>query len=231
MNDVIGAVSLSNITAATDYQVRNLALTFSIAIVQPTSEMTSEQSVVKFLHRPAYCDCALLAKDAPGPLYASRTVLSNASPFFRTMFKGKWADSRQGTETPIQFTTWHAPAVALALIHIYSGWLPGMVLPKGTKQLVREFACDPDTLEYPTWRNLFELSQMLELKPLTLAVNRQLVEMLEAQYRDLANAEAAQAHRFSDESDDDEAAPPGSVEGAVKDLDHVEQEAPAFSAV
>ncbi|KAJ3367963.1 hypothetical protein GGF31_006919 [Allomyces arbusculus] len=93
-----------------------------------------------------------------------------------------------------------------------------MALPKVTKRLVREFSCDPDSLRYPVWRNLFELSQMLELKPLTLAVNRQLVKMLETQYLDLMNAEAAP-------NDDDEAELSCGEEEVTKGPDHVEQEA------
>ncbi|KAJ3351972.1 hypothetical protein GGF32_004023 [Allomyces javanicus] len=102
------------------------------------------------------------------------------------MFKGEWAESRQGTDTPIQIMTWHA--------RDYSHLL-GL---------------------------LFELAQMLELKPLMLAVNRQLADMLEAQFRDLVTAEAVPAHQFS-ESDDDEAEPSGGAEGAAKSPDQVEQ--------
>ncbi|KAJ3360562.1 hypothetical protein GGF32_008304 [Allomyces javanicus] len=145
---------------------------------------------IAFLNDPALSDCAFLAKDAPEPLYASRMMLSRSSSFFRTMFSGDWAESAGKTKDPIKFTSWHAAAVALTFIHIYSGWLPGTPLPKGARRRVRSFMCNPDTLEYPTWRNMFELAQMLELKLLTLAINRQLVALLEAQFQELKATKA-----------------------------------------
>ncbi|KNE59730.1 hypothetical protein AMAG_05194 [Allomyces macrogynus ATCC 38327] len=156
-----------------------------------------------FLNDPTLCDCYFLAKDAPGPLYASLMMLARASPFFRTMFSGDWAESAPKTEDPIKFTSWHAAAVALTFIHIYSGWLPGTPLPKGALKRVRSFSCDPTKLEYPTWRNMFELAQMLELKALTLAINRQLVALLEAQFQELGATKATCGVRDEDfESND-----------------------------
>ncbi|KAJ3351970.1 hypothetical protein GGF32_004021 [Allomyces javanicus] len=224
LNDIAGAFTIPNVTSGTDLQAWNLELTLTFHGAHPTSDPMPGRHLAKFLHRRAYCDCSLLAMNAPGPLYASRTVLSSVSPFFRAMFKGEWAELRQGTDTPIQFMTWRAPVVVLAIIYICSGWLPGMVLPKESKRLVREFVCDPATFDFLIWRELFERAQMLELKPLMLAVNRQLADMLEAQFRDLVTAEAVPVHQFS-ESDDDEAEPSGGAEGAAKSPDQVEQAA------
>ncbi|KNE71758.1 hypothetical protein AMAG_16062 [Allomyces macrogynus ATCC 38327] len=209
---ICAVTPLNNVASSIDNTVSSVSLEFAITLT-PTDPPASciDQTLVvphslgfiAFLNDPALCDCAFLTKDAPAPLYASRMMLARSSPFFRTMFSGDWAESANSKD-PIKFTSWHAPAVALTFIHIYSGWLPGTPLPKGARKRVRSFACDPDTLEYPTWRNMFELAQMLELKALTLAINRQLVASLEAQFQDLKATKATYGVRDEDFESDDE---------------------------
>ncbi|KNE58926.1 hypothetical protein AMAG_04460 [Allomyces macrogynus ATCC 38327] len=65
---------------------------------------------------------------------------------------------------------WDAPAVALAFIHIYSGWTPDQpTLPAQT----------PEDL------HLFELAQYPQLKTLANAVNCKLISLLEEQSQEL----------------------------------------------
>ncbi|KAJ3360580.1 hypothetical protein GGF32_008323, partial [Allomyces javanicus] len=171
----ICAVSpLHGVSISTNDTISSVSLDFTITLtpidppapcIDQTLLVPHSLGFIAFLNDPALCDCAFLAKDAPEPLYASRMMLARSSPFFRTMFSGDWAESAKFKD-PISFTSWHAAAVALTFIHIYSGWLPGTPLPKGARKRVRSFSCNPDTLEYPTWRNMFELAQMLELKAL-----------------------------------------------------------------
>ncbi|KAJ3361293.1 hypothetical protein GGF32_007603 [Allomyces javanicus] len=81
------------------------------------------------------------------------------------------------------------PTVVLVFVHIYSGWLPGSLLPKGAQKVVHDFECDPASLDFATWHNMLSLAQMLELKALTLGINRHLVTLLEDQFKELAAVE------------------------------------------
>ncbi|KAJ3357322.1 hypothetical protein GGF32_001116 [Allomyces javanicus] len=145
-------------------------------------------SLLHFFHDPSVSDCAFLTKGSDTLLYATRVVLMRASPYFRSMFTGPWAESALAvTKDPIPFTAWDAPAVVLAFIHIYSGWTPDQpALPAQTSEdLLMDFSCDPATLSFSMWRHLLELAQYLRLKPLALAVNRKLISLLEEQSREL----------------------------------------------
>ncbi|KAJ3373651.1 hypothetical protein GGF31_000495 [Allomyces arbusculus] len=91
------------------------------------------------------------------------------------------------SQSPIPFTSWGAPAVALAFVHIYSGWTPNAPsLPEDVPEdLVIDFSCDPGTLDEDAWRHLLKLARFLGLKSLALAVNRNLVALIEEQYSEL----------------------------------------------
>ncbi|KAJ3367962.1 hypothetical protein GGF31_006918 [Allomyces arbusculus] len=209
---VCAVALLNDVATSNNNSISNASLDFSITLtpIDPPALCIDQSLLVPhslgflaFLNDPTLCDCSFLAKDALEPLYASRMMLARSSPFFRTMFSGDWAESANAKD-PISFTSWHAAAVALTFIHIYSGWLPGTPLPKGARKRVRAFACDPDTLEYPTWRNMFELAQMLELKALMLAINRKLVTLLEDQFQELRATKATCGVRDEDLESDGE---------------------------
>ncbi|KAJ3360240.1 hypothetical protein GGF32_008587 [Allomyces javanicus] len=141
---------------------------------------------LRFLRDPDVCVCSFLVKGPEAPLFAARVVLARAraSPYFRNMFSGPWAETQ--SKDPISFTSWDAPAVALAFVHIYAGWRPDIPLPEPTPaELVADFSCDPATLPFATWRNLFELAQYLGLKELAIATSRKLIVLIEEQARDL----------------------------------------------
>ncbi|KAJ3367965.1 hypothetical protein GGF31_006921 [Allomyces arbusculus] len=108
-------------------------------------------------------------------------------PYFKAMFSGDWAKAETVRTGPIQFTAWSAPAVALAFIHIYSGWTPDVAFPTHTPtDPVADFACDPAMLSFATWRHLLDLAQCLGLKEFAMSVNRKLIALLEEQSRELA---------------------------------------------
>ncbi|KAJ3351966.1 hypothetical protein GGF32_004017 [Allomyces javanicus] len=163
-----------------------IAVTWSVSehtVVTRTSMVPEPLGFLRFLGDKHVSDCAFLAKGSDAPIFASRLMLARSSLFFRLMFSGPWRES--STTAPIPFDSWHAASVVLMLIHIYSGWLPGQFLPFNiSAQLLGAFAYDPAKVEYPTWRNFLELAQMLELKLLTLAINRHLVTLLNDQYRE-----------------------------------------------
>ncbi|KNE72072.1 hypothetical protein AMAG_16010 [Allomyces macrogynus ATCC 38327] len=140
-----------------------------------------------FLHDPDVCDCSVLAKGVDTPLHASRVILMQASPLFRTMLC-LWVESTKlATKEPISFTSWYAPAVAFVFIHIYSGWTPDQpALPESTPEdLIDDFACDPATLDEDAWRHLLQLARFLGLKLLAMAVYRKLMKLLEEQFEEL----------------------------------------------
>ncbi|KNE72677.1 hypothetical protein AMAG_16436 [Allomyces macrogynus ATCC 38327] len=211
-NDVL-AVTTIQVRTAKSMQVTDLTLQVSFSLHDPSMapgltttsmppmDKCKGNDLLKSLNDLAISDCAFSTKNTTTLLYASRAILAAKSSFFRTMFKGTWAESARGaTLEPIQFDSWEGAAVALVLVHLYSGWLPGEPLPKFTRKLVRDFACDPNALDFATWRNMFDLARMLELKELMLAINRQLVAHLEEEFVEIKNmAEAAEEERDDDE--------------------------------
>ncbi|KNE64336.1 hypothetical protein AMAG_09363 [Allomyces macrogynus ATCC 38327] len=131
-------------------------------------------------------DCTLQARDAPYALHVSRVMLARASPYFRDLFS-------TSTDRDITLTDWSAPAVALAVIHMYAGWVPPHALPDGSPSaVVRDFACDPAGVKYATWRHLFDLAHWLGLKQLALAANRQCAAVLDAEFREVEMEEEPQ---------------------------------------
>ncbi|KAJ3348501.1 hypothetical protein GGF32_006142, partial [Allomyces javanicus] len=175
---------------------------------QPGQEASSRGPVVvpaslglaRFLHNPDVSDCSFSVGGTATPLHASRILLMRASRFFYRMFSGPWAEAAAARTEHISFTTWSAPAVALAFLHIYSGWTPSQPsLPAHTPAaLMTDFACNPGTLSFATWRQLGDLAQFLELKDLALAVNGKQIALLQEQTRELA----AMPDVHSDDDDD-----------------------------
>ncbi|KAJ3358481.1 hypothetical protein GGF32_000384 [Allomyces javanicus] len=130
-----------------------------------------------------------LNKWVDAPLYASRVLLMRASPIFCHMFSGPWAESAKvATKEPISFVAWEAPAVALAFIHIYSGWMPdhGALPADLPADIIEDFACDPALLNEDAWRHLLKPARFLGLWVLALAVNRKLVTLLAEQFVELS---------------------------------------------
>ncbi|KAJ3358553.1 hypothetical protein GGF32_000331 [Allomyces javanicus] len=127
-------------------QVEDLSLKVSFLIGDPLGKRIDHE-LLKSLNDPAVSDCAFSVKGTTTLLYASRAILAAKSTFFRTMFKGTWAEAaRSATLEPIQFDSWDSAAVKLVLVHVYSGWLPGPgePLPKFMRKLVRDLVCDPN---------------------------------------------------------------------------------------
>ncbi|KNE70215.1 hypothetical protein AMAG_15184 [Allomyces macrogynus ATCC 38327] len=187
--------TFTNVLTPLNHQVSAFSLWVNIVHVGPTATSIDRSMTVPpalgfvvLLNDPTVCDCSFLAKDASVPLYASRTMLTRSSPFFRAMFSGEWAETCTKGE-PINVISWDVAAVVLVFVHIYSGWLPGSMLPKGAEKVVRDFKCDPETIEFASWHNMLELARMLELKALTLGINRHLVTLLDVQFKELAAAE------------------------------------------
>ncbi|KAJ3351975.1 hypothetical protein GGF32_004026 [Allomyces javanicus] len=126
-----------------------------------------------FLHDAKVSDCSFLAKGMTTPLHASRVLLMRSSSFFKRMLSGPWLES---VHDPIPLAAWDAPAIALAFVHIYSGWVPNDPLPAKTPaRLVEDFACDDGA-------HLCDVAQ----PDLALAVNRKLVALLYQEQDDVA---------------------------------------------
>ncbi|KAJ3360647.1 hypothetical protein GGF32_008263 [Allomyces javanicus] len=188
---MVGTAAMASVVIAVDVPRDSIVYNMrpDLAIVDANKTTEPEQSLaplgfLHFLHDLSVSDCAFLTKGTDTPVYATRMMLMRASPYFRRMFSGPWAESAlAGTKDPIPFMAWDAPVVALAFVHIYSGWTPDQpALPAETPdELVVDFACDPVTLSFSTWRQLFELAQYLRLKALAIAVNRKLIALLEEQ--------------------------------------------------
>ncbi|KNE64104.1 hypothetical protein AMAG_09165 [Allomyces macrogynus ATCC 38327] len=191
-----GAAVISSCVVAVDVQhrekkVRNLELDFTFVAsndVLRKNVIPASVGLLPYLHDPGVCDCSFLTKGVDTPLLASRVILMRASPILHTMLSGPWAESAKlATKEPISLKSWDATAVALAFIHIYSGWTPDQpTLPESTPEdLVDDFACDPATLDEDAWRHLLQLARFLGLKLLALAVNRKLIKLLEEQFEEL----------------------------------------------
>ncbi|KAJ3361216.1 hypothetical protein GGF32_007646 [Allomyces javanicus] len=186
------AVMMVDMTLRTNGRVKDLVVGFTLSEVVTHGKPAPEPVIVpaslgylQCLHDPDVCDCSFQVGETATLLYATRVLLIRASPYFKAMFLGDWAETQ--SKDPIPFTLWSAPAVALAFVHIYSGWTPNVALPTNMPTyLLADFACDPATLSFATWRQLLELAQYLGLKDLALAVNRKLMALLEEQLRELA---------------------------------------------
>ncbi|KAJ3360239.1 hypothetical protein GGF32_008586 [Allomyces javanicus] len=177
------AVTLVDVTLPADGRVKDVTVDLVLSEVLSHGKPALELGILQYLHDPEVCDCSFLLSGAATPLYATRVLLMR-SPFFKAMFSGDWAETQ--SKDPIKFTSWDAPAVALAFVYIYSGWTPDVPLPSQTPaDLLTDFACVPSTLPFARWRNLLDLAQFLGLKDLALAVNRKLVALLEEQSREL----------------------------------------------
>ncbi|KAJ3371875.1 hypothetical protein GGF31_002535 [Allomyces arbusculus] len=191
---MVGTASMASVVVAVDVprgsRVHDMSLDFTIVDAGKTTEPLrglAPLGFLHFLHDPSVSDCAFLAKGTDTPLYATRMMLMCGSSYFRKMFSGPWAESAfVGIKDAIPFA-WDAPVVALVFVHIYSGWTPDRpALPAETPdELVVDFACDPATLSFSTWQQLFELARYLQLKTLAIAVNRKLIGLLEEQSREL----------------------------------------------
>ncbi|KAJ3372608.1 hypothetical protein GGF31_001628 [Allomyces arbusculus] len=117
-------------------------------------------------------------RGADKPLLALRIVLMHASPYFRAMFSGQWAES--SSPAPIVLRSWLTPTVAPVFIHMYSGWLPVNPLPSETSaKVLANFRCELHIFGLTIWRNLLEYAEMLGLNALALATNRQIVDLLD----------------------------------------------------
>ncbi|KAJ3367964.1 hypothetical protein GGF31_006920 [Allomyces arbusculus] len=183
-------------SAGSSLPVLDLAVTATwrqlttLSLAKHVRQVPEQLGFLRFLHDERVSDCAFLTKGSGTPLYASRVMLAKASTFFRTIFSGAWREST--TANPIRFDSWHAAAMALVLIHIYSGWVPGEPHPSQTP--------DRGDLVYATWRNLLDLAEMLGLKTLAMTVIQQLKTLLDEQLRDLSLT--ADSKPESDDDDD-----------------------------
>ncbi|KAJ3360573.1 hypothetical protein GGF32_008316 [Allomyces javanicus] len=184
---VVVAVDVSDPEQKVSDKEVNFELVESNATESPrTLVVPPPHGVLQYLHNVNAGDCAFRVRGTDTLLYASRIMLMRASPFFAAMFSGDWAETQ--SKDPISFTSWEAPAVALAFVHIYSGWTPNQpALPEDMPaNLVNVFACDPASLDEEAWRHLFKLALFLGLRPLARAVNRKLVALLDDQFQDLS---------------------------------------------
>ncbi|KAJ3351979.1 hypothetical protein GGF32_004030 [Allomyces javanicus] len=118
--------------------VRDLVMTVTvkclgkIVLLQTTSVVPAPLGFPRYLHDPNVCDCPFLTKGTETPMYASRVMLMRASATF---------SHAASTKNPTSLKEWDAPAVALALQHIYSGWTPNTPLPMHTPdELLANFA-------------------------------------------------------------------------------------------
>ncbi|KAJ3360241.1 hypothetical protein GGF32_008588, partial [Allomyces javanicus] len=178
------AVTMMNVALPADGWVKDVVVDLVLSEVVLQSKPALELGMLQYLHDPDVCDCSFLVGGTATPLYATRILLMR-SPFFKAMFSGDWAETQ--SKDPIKFTSWDAPAVALAFVYIYSGWTPDVPLPRQTPaDFLADFACVPSTLSFAQWRKLLALAQYLGLKDLALAVNRKLMALLEEQSRELA---------------------------------------------
>ncbi|KNE59718.1 hypothetical protein AMAG_05182 [Allomyces macrogynus ATCC 38327] len=184
---VVVAVDVSD----PEQKVMDMELKFELAESEPTTlphtpVALPSLGVLQYLHDTKASDCAFRIRGTETLLYASRIMLMRGSQFFRSMFSGNWTETQ--SKDPISFTSWDAPAVALAFVHIYSGWTPDQpTLPEDVPpNLVDDFGCDPDSFDEDAWRHLFKLARFLGLKPLARAVNRKLVALLEEQFQELS---------------------------------------------
>ncbi|KAJ3351969.1 hypothetical protein GGF32_004020 [Allomyces javanicus] len=107
----------------------------TLSLAKHIRQVPEQLGFLRFLHDERVSDCAFLVKGADTPIYASRVMLVRSSSFFMRMFLGVWRES--STTDPISFDSWHVAAVALVLIHIYSGWVPGEPLPNQTPEQLR----------------------------------------------------------------------------------------------
>ncbi|KAJ3363403.1 hypothetical protein GGF31_000979 [Allomyces arbusculus] len=153
-----------------------------IGFVVPAPDLSlvpARLGLAAFIGDAQLADCALRARDAPYALPVSKVLLVRASPYFRQLFTTT-------TDREVVLLDWSAPVVALAVIHMYAGWVPPHALPDGTPDtIVRDFTCDPAGIKYATWRHLFDLAHWLGLKQLALAANRQCAAALDAEFRDV----------------------------------------------
>ncbi|KNE71757.1 hypothetical protein AMAG_20444 [Allomyces macrogynus ATCC 38327] len=81
-----------------------------------------------------------------------------SSLYFKAMLSGDWAETQ--SKDPISFSAWNAPMVALAFVHISSGWTSDMPLPAQTPaDHSIDFTCVPSTLSFAQWRAFLDLAQ------------------------------------------------------------------------
>ncbi|KAI9223479.1 hypothetical protein BC828DRAFT_375801 [Blastocladiella britannica] len=164
------------------------------------------------LDNAAFADCVLV----PGParlapayalptrvgIYASRALLALLSPYFqRRVMSLPPIDDTPSSSAPmltrIEFPDLTAHALALCVIHMYTGWDPVSPLPtasdpstgpsgRAVDALVAEYGCAPSSFDLDAWFDVIEAADELALPRLAVTCRGEVIRTLR---RELADAE------------------------------------------
>ncbi|KAI9152580.1 hypothetical protein H9P43_009372 [Blastocladiella emersonii ATCC 22665] len=136
----------------------------------------------RLFNEPLASDVQFLPGDATEPIYASRAILIPTSPFFDLMFRGEW--SRQtNSNDPIKLPAWPRSVFILALVHLYTKWLPGVPLPESIKPSLTSLSVDLAELDLDDWRSMAKLAGMLECIDLASAAQSQAMALLGEEFK------------------------------------------------
>ncbi|KAI9173178.1 hypothetical protein H9P43_007309 [Blastocladiella emersonii ATCC 22665] len=136
----------------------------------------------------AVCDVSFLASGSTTPTYASRAILASRSRFFDAMFRGDWAESVKSSK-PIRLTEWTPVALAVVLLHLYTGLTLTSSVDGTDDELAVVFKHLnielTDVHHLANLTNCFEIVGMLECNELAASVRDGIVCVLNNQIKAL----------------------------------------------
>ncbi|KAI9168525.1 hypothetical protein H9P43_007898 [Blastocladiella emersonii ATCC 22665] len=136
--------------------------------------MAAGPSSVHTLNDPDLSDAVFVVGSTRTEIRASRAILASASPFFATLFSAEWSNR----DKPIPMPAWNPSAFAVALVHLYCGWVPGTPVSGTVMQALHMLKVDVDVMDLYAWDNLLDLAGMLERPRLASAARDQIMELV-----------------------------------------------------
>ncbi|KAI9152581.1 hypothetical protein H9P43_009373 [Blastocladiella emersonii ATCC 22665] len=98
------------------------------------------------------------------------------------MFRGEWSRLSNSAD-PIKLPAWSHDVFVLALVHLYTDWLPGTPLPEPIKPALAALSVDLAHFELDDWRSMMKLAGMLECVDLAAAARSKAIALIDKEFK------------------------------------------------